>query len=145
MNMIVINAENAIIGRVAAEVAKLLLNGEQVNIVNAEKSVISGEPRAIVDRYKNKRLQKDKANPEHSAYISRRPDLFVKRIVRGMLPFKRPRGMIAFKKLKVYSGVPEGISIPKDSKFKFKFKTKESLTSRSISIADLCRQLGYVN
>ena len=139
--MIVVNAENAVMGRLAADVAKLLLTGESVNVVNAEKAVISGEPKVTIAKYRNRRTQKDKANPEHSPYLSRRPDFFVKRIIRGMLPFKNPRGRYAFKHLKVYMGVPEGVLIPKEPKFKI--KTSEELHSRFISIAELCRQLGY--
>ena len=140
--MIVVDAENAVVGRMAAKVAKLLLDGETVNVVNAEKAVMSGEPSMNVAKYKTRRLQKDKSNPEHSPYISRRPDIFVKRIVRGMLPFKTPRGRRAFKNLRIYSGIPQGLSVPKDSKVEL--KAKEKLNLRSISIAELCRQLGHM-
>ena len=38
-----INAEGLILGRMASKVAKKLLNGERIIIVNAEKAVISGK------------------------------------------------------------------------------------------------------
>ncbi|VVC03608.1 50S ribosomal protein L13 [Candidatus Burarchaeum australiense] len=139
--MMIVDAEDAIVGRLATDVAKLLLNGETVNVVNAEKGVLSGEPSKTIEKYKNRRNQKDKANPTHSPYLSRRPDLLVKRIIRGMLPFKSPRGMIAFKKLKVYMGVPPTLSLTK--KEKLGFKKKDALHSRYITVADLCSRLGY--
>jgi len=139
--MVVINAENVVLGRMATDVAKRLIKGETVQVVNAEMAVISGEPSTIVEKYRKRRLQKDKANPEHSAHWPRRPDMLVKRIIRGMLPFKHPRGRRAFRNLRVYMGVPVGIAISKDSKQDF--KVKSMLHSRSLSISDLCKQLGY--
>ena len=38
--MVVVNAENAVVGRLASYVAKVALNGEEVTIVNAEKAII---------------------------------------------------------------------------------------------------------
>ena len=85
-----IDGEGIILGRLASKAAKLLLEGNTVNVFNAEKIVMSGHLRFIVDKYKEKVELKDKANPEHSPYISRRSDLFVKRIIRGMLPYRQP-------------------------------------------------------
>ncbi|MDO8339392.1 MAG: 50S ribosomal protein L13 [Candidatus Burarchaeum sp.] len=139
--MMIVDAEDAVVGRLAADVAKLLLNGQEVSVVNCEKAVMSGEPSGIIAKYARRRLQKDKANPEHSPHISRRPDYFVKRIIRGMLPFKQPRGMIAFKKLMVYMGVPATMSLTKPEKLGF--KKKDALHARYITVADLCKRLGY--
>jgi large subunit ribosomal protein L13 len=139
--MMIVDAEDAVVGRLAADVAKLLLEGQDVSVLNCEKAVISGEPSVIIGKYAGRRLQKDKANPEHSPYLSRRPDYFVKRIIRGMLPFKAPRGMIAFKKLKVYMGVPSSMSLTK--KEKMGFKKKDALHARYMTIGDLCKRLGY--
>jgi len=51
----VIDADNLILGRLASHCAKLLLNGEEVTVVNAEKSVISGSKKSITSDYKEKR------------------------------------------------------------------------------------------
>ncbi len=103
----VIDGSGMVLGRISSSVAKMLLNGEHVVLLNAEKLVISGHPKEIVAKYKRRFELQDKANPEHSPYWSKRPDIFVKRIVRGMLPFKRPKGKAAFKLLRAYVGVPE--------------------------------------
>jgi ribosomal protein L13 len=39
--MIVIDASGSIMGRLASSVAKSLLNGEEVHVINAEEAVIS--------------------------------------------------------------------------------------------------------
>ena len=37
----------------------------------------------------------------------RRPDTYVRRVIRGMLPRKKPKGRTAFRRVRVYIGVPE--------------------------------------
>ncbi|KPQ43459.1 MAG: LSU ribosomal protein L13P [Candidatus Methanoperedens nitroreducens] len=49
--MTVIDANNLILGRMASTVAQRILNGEQINIINAEKAIISGRKDATFDRY----------------------------------------------------------------------------------------------
>ena len=39
---VVIDAENAVVGRLASRVAKLALMGEDVLVVNAEKAIMTG-------------------------------------------------------------------------------------------------------
>jgi large subunit ribosomal protein L13 len=139
--MNIIDAENAVLGRLSTKIAKMLLAGMDVSVVNAEKAVISGEPSATAEKYKRRRLQKDKANPQHSPSWPRRPDMLVKRIIRGMLPYKYPRGRAAFKRLRVYQGVPPELSLSKA--LKLESKPKDELHTRSVTIENLCRLLGY--
>ncbi len=138
----VINGEGKILGRLATHVAKLTLNGDQVIVVNAEKIVISGHLKFLVAKYKAHVERKDKANPEHSPYISRRPDLFVKRVIRGMLPYRQPRGKAAFDRLKVYMGVPEGVKVP--AKDTLHLKDGRDVYENLITIKELAGKLGYV-
>jgi large subunit ribosomal protein L13 len=52
-NKVVIDAEGAILGRLSTNVAKRLLQGETVDVVNVEKIVISGKPESIILVTKN--------------------------------------------------------------------------------------------
>jgi len=107
LSTVVIDASNLILGRMASHVAKRLLAGERIVIVNAEKAVISGSKKSIVEEYKDHVLAKRRLkDPEKGPKKIRRPDLIVKLTVRGMLPYKKPRGLEAYKRLKVYIGVP---------------------------------------
>ena len=137
---LVIDCDAQIVGRLASHVAKLLLKGNSVTLVNAEKAAISGHVSDVVANYKQKVEFKDKANPEHSSYWSRRPDFLVKRIVRGMLPFKKPTGREAFKRLRVYVGVPAEIKgkIEKDQ-----VKNKLEAYEDTITVRELSEKLGY--
>ena len=97
--MICIDASNHVLGRLASKVAKHVLCGEAVAVVNAEKAVVIGNPKAIVASYKERR---DRGDPYHGPFYPRHPDRILKRTVRGMLPYKTPRGREAFKRLRVF-------------------------------------------
>jgi large subunit ribosomal protein L13 len=139
--MKVVDGTNLVMGRLGAKAAKHLLNGEDVVILNAEKIAIVGKTEQIVGKYWNRRQRKDKANPEHSAKTPRRPDLFVKRAIRGMLPFKKTRGRKAFDRLRVYIGEPA----------QFKDVVREDMSkisclnikSRYVDVGKVCERLGY--
>lgn len=137
----IIDGEGRILGRLASHTAKLLLNGNEVRVVNAEKIAISGHLHDIVAKYKQLVELKDKANPEHSPYISRRPDLFVKRVIRGMLPYRRPKGKSAYKRLRVYVGVPESLRGGKASNAEI--KDTSNVFENTITIKQLSDKLGY--
>ncbi len=112
----IINADGLILGRMATSVAKHLLNGDQVVIVNAEKAILSGKKRGKLEDAK-KFLEV--GHPRMGPFHYRRPDRLVRKSVRGMLPFKQPKGKQAYKRLKVYMGVPE----------EFKDQKMETLTN----------------
>lgn len=101
MDMI-IDAEDCIAGRLASIVAKELLKGKRVYIVNAEKAVVSGNPKYTIKNLKGKL---ERGDPYHGPFYPRMPDQIMKRLVRGMLP-KKPRGKEALKGLRVYLSVP---------------------------------------
>ena len=56
--MVVINAENAVVGRLASYVAKMALQGEEVIVVNAEKGIITGSREYVLKKYLQKRKKK---------------------------------------------------------------------------------------
>ncbi|MBP1911914.1 50S ribosomal protein L13 [Thermococcus stetteri] len=105
--MRIINAEGLILGRLASKVAKMLLEGEEVVIVNAEKAVITGNREDIFAKYKQRTELRTRTNPRRGPFYPKRSDEIVRRTVRGMLPWKTDRGRKAFKRLKVYVGIPK--------------------------------------
>jgi len=134
----IIDAEGLILGRMASQVAKRLLNGEKVVIVNAEKAIISGKRLSIL------REMQDFLQIGHfrkGPYHPRRPDTIVKRVIRGMLPRKKPRGKEALKRLRVYIGIPE------DYEGKEKERIFEAdgrnLRGPYIKVSELARNIGW--
>jgi large subunit ribosomal protein L13 len=138
---VVIDATGAILGRLSTNVAKRLLTGQTVDVVNVEKMVISGKPTSIIKEYKERLGIRSKYNPLRGPFHYRRPDRFVRRTIRGMLPYQKNRGKIAFHRLKCHISVPrefeksEKVIIPEADSSKLKVKR--------ITVGDLCKELGW--
>lgn len=101
-----LDATNQIAGRLASKVAKLVISGKRVVVVNAEKSLISGSRTSVINEWKRKLEISSRVNPIYGPIHPRRPDNILRRMVRGMVPRKKPKGVMAMKRLRVYVGVP---------------------------------------
>jgi large subunit ribosomal protein L13 len=128
-------------GRLASKVAKRLLTGETVDIVNVEKIIISGKPQSVINEYKAKLDIRSKYNPLRGPFHYRRPDRFVRRVIRGMLPYKKPKGKNAFHRLKCHISVPQEFA--KAKLIKIPEADSSKLTVKRISVGELCTQLGW--
>lgn len=136
--MVVIDADGAVVGRLGARIAKLLLAGQQVEIINAEKAVMLGSLSAAKEHYLSRRGQKDKRSPENSPHWPRAPHLLLRRIMRGMLPWSSQRGRDAYHRLRVTVGSPSNAGKP--------VKLKEAASDSKhgyFTLEELCRELGY--
>jgi len=134
----IINAENLILGRMATVAAKKALIGEEIKIVNCEKAVMTGNKKTIFAKYKAKR---EKGQVYHGPYILRNPGRFVKRTIRGMLPYKKSKGRKAFERIECYGGIPEEI---KDKKMETIEKANISNVPslRYVTVKDICKSMG---
>lgn len=138
----VFDAKDKILGRLASIVAKRLMQGKKIAIINAEQSIISGDKKGIKWKYKTRLDLQEKENPEHSPYWSRRPDFLVKRVIRGMLPYhKKTTGRDAYKRLIVFVGTPEAFK--KVSTIEIKTKDPKMLYTDYVTVSDLSKMLGY--
>ncbi len=137
----VVDARGRVLGRLASTVAKNLLQGKKIAVVNSEQALITGSKRYLAEKYKTRLNLQDKANPEHSPYWPRRPDMLVKRVIRGMLPYRKPRGKEAYRNLLVLLGTPEAFSSVKP--IELKIKEAKNLYSNSMTIEELSNLLGY--
>jgi len=103
--MKIYNGEGMILGRLAAIAAKEALLGEEVKVVNCEKVIISGKK---VNTFDREQIRHDrKGYPLKSAKRPKLSDRYVRRAIRGMLPWKLSRGREAYKKIMCYTGIPE--------------------------------------
>lgn len=139
-NVTIIDATNLILGRLASNVAKRLLSGESVVIVNAGKSILSGNKRRIINDYKKRSHRKSIVAPWEGPFQPRRPDILLKRTIRGMLPYKASKGRLAYKRLKVYIGIPD--EYKEKNKISIPEADSSRLKSRFITLAELCHELG---
>jgi len=140
-----IDATNHRVGRLATRVAKMLLENKSVIILNAEKAVFLGEFKKVLEKWKDWFEIRTLTNPRRGPFHHARPDLFLKRRIRGMLPsyWKHKRSRVVFRRLKVFIGVPkkyeavpktiirDAVIDPSSGKYKF------------VYLKDLCKELGW--
>lgn len=98
----VVDARDCIMGRVASTVAARALDDERIAVVNAERAVVTGSREDVIETYQTRR----KLGSDRGPMYPRQPDRIFKRAIRGMLPYKKPRGRTAFENVRVYIGNP---------------------------------------
>ena len=133
----IIDAKNKIVGRIATVAAKSALLGEKVDIVNCEQAIITGNKDYLHKDFKRK---KDMGTFKGPIY-SRVPDRFLRRMIRGMLPYKQDKGKNAYKRIMCYVG------LPKEFEGKDLVQIKEADMSKLsnknyVSIKEVCSKLG---
>lgn len=134
--MVVIDADGHVLGRLSTDVAQRILSGEDVIIVNADKALITGGRDVIFSDYKQK---KDRGKIRKGPFYPRRADLIFKRTVRGMIPFDKSRGRSAYRRLKVFVGVPHEYESAKVERIE---KAMQVNTSRYITLGEVSAFLG---
>jgi len=138
---IVVDATNCIAGRMCSHVSKLLLQGNSVAIVNAEKAMLSGNRYKTIELYKEHLEINSVTNPIHGPFHPRRPDTMLSKMVRGMVPKRKPSGMTAFRRLRVYIGLPEEMKKSKMESFTDSKITKPE--AYYISVGEVAKQIGW--
>ncbi len=134
----ILDATNLIVGRFATIVAKKALLGESIDIVNCEKAIITGRKKEVLDRFRQKR---ERGIPLKGPYYPKQPDRIVRRAVRGMLPYKKPKGSDAFSRVMCYIGVPVKLK-GKELQTIESADAKRLQTQRFITIGEICREIG---
>lgn len=140
---IVVDATNHVVGRLASIVAKRLLLGERVVIVNADKAVLSGDPRMVVEAYKKMFKVTTHRNPERTGIRRpRTPSRILRDAIIGMLP-KKPTGREALRRLRVYEGVPDELRNKVREFVRFPEASSSRLSSKYITVGELARSMGW--
>ena len=144
-----IDANKLILGRLSSKVAKLVLMGENIVIINAKDVIVSGNKKQIIGRYNQYKQIKTRSNPKKGPFrVGLRPDTFVRKTVRGMLPMKKQRGKDAIRRVHVFIssipeeklvnyGNPEIINI-EDPKYH-----SDALTHKSVTVGEICKVIGW--
>ncbi|MCL1979377.1 MAG: 50S ribosomal protein L13 [Methanomassiliicoccaceae archaeon] len=106
MMVTVIDAKGLIHGRLASNVAEMIMDGEEVVVLNAEAIVITGQKEVVFADFKEK-VDRGDTTKRKGPFYPRRADLLFKRCVRGMIPWKTTSGRDAYRRLHVYVGTPK--------------------------------------
>ena len=111
----VVDAENKTLGRMASQVANLLMGkhkaiyaphidtGDYIVVINAAKVTVTGKKAEQKIYYKHSGYPGGLKSPTFKEMFAKHPTRVIEHAVRGMLP-KNRLGRAMFKKLKVYPG-----------------------------------------
>ena len=111
---------------------------EEIKIVNCEKMYITGNKKFLGNDAHRKRVQ---GTWSKGPFFWRKPDRYVRRIIRGMLPYKTSRGMDAYKRVLCYIGVPEALKNEKMLVIE-NASIKKIPNLKYSTVADICKSMG---
>lgn len=139
--IVVIDATDQILGRMATYVVRLLKEGKRVIIINAEKAVVSGKRGKVLDGYRLLFKVRTMYNPQKSGIRRpRSPINLVKRTIRGMVP-KNYTGKLMLKRVKVYVGEPADID--KSKAISFQNCNKSRIKGDYVTVLEISRGMGW--
>jgi large subunit ribosomal protein L13 len=136
-----VDATNQIAGRLSSLVAKQLLAGKRVVVVNAEKALISGSRSSVLTQWGERLELSSRVNPIYGPIHPRRPDNILRRMVRGMVPRKKPKGASAMRNLRVYIGMPAEVKAETLTRFDDAAATRP--VPVYVTMAELSKSLGW--
>ena len=138
MSKIIYDGEGVVFGRVASRVAKDLLKGNCVDLINCEKMIISGDKKLLAKNILAKKDMGSGGSMKGPKY-PRTPEKLVKRMIRGMLPRDRARGRDAFRRLKCYASDSKSYNLDKDAEV---IKLDYRKPMKFSSVAEVLKLLG---
>ncbi|KAL0821730.1 hypothetical protein ABMA28_005155 [Loxostege sticticalis] len=103
---IVIDGRGHLLGRLAAVIAKVLLEGNKVVVVRCEQLNISGNFFRNKLKFMSFLRKRCNVNPARGPFHFRAPSKILWKTVRGMIPHKTERGKDALRRLRSYDGCP---------------------------------------
>ncbi|MEM2907187.1 MAG: 50S ribosomal protein L13, partial [Candidatus Odinarchaeota archaeon] len=103
---------------------------------------ISGKRNQVLEQYRGRTNLRTATAPWKGPFHYKQPDRIIKRTVRGMLPFKTARGREAYKRLRVYIGLPEDVKLNEVETIKN--ISADKLKNKYITIKELSKELGWV-
>ena len=132
----IVDATDAIAGRLASFVAKQALHGEKVDVVNVEKAILTGGKAFLMEKFQHRR---DRGTPTTGPFYPRNAHQVFKRMVKGMLPTKQTRGREAIRRVRCYMGVPESFQGKEAVK---RDDVSQLQTRKYITLKELSKLLG---
>ncbi len=139
--VVYVDATGHIAGRLCSRLASEVIRGKRIVVLNAEKAVLSGKRDTIIAEWKQRLELGSKVNPMYGPLHPRRPDNILWRMVRGMVPKTKAKGVTGLKRLRVYIGVPQKYSGVALAKF------DDAMATRPLpmytTIEELSRNIGW--
>jgi large subunit ribosomal protein L13 len=135
----IVDAKDNVAGRLASKVAKALINGERVTVINAQDLVMVGNKKSILEKFSTRVDGAVKSNPHYGPKYDRIPSKIFRRMVRNMLPTKKRAKERIIKQLRVFNATAKGM----DSKEVIVFeKLKFNQRNNYMKLKDVALLLG---
>jgi large subunit ribosomal protein L13 len=101
--------QDNVAGRLASKVAKAIINGERVTVINSQDLVMVGNKKSILEKFTTRVDGAVKSNPHYGPKYDRIPSKIFRRMVRNMLPTKKRAKERIIKQLRVFNTTAKGI------------------------------------
>ncbi len=133
----IIDGKELVLGRASSIIAKELIKGNKIDLINTDKVIILGTKKEILEKYFTRRNLKGKGNPEKGPKFPRTIQGIFKRSLRGMLP-KNSRGREMLKQFKAFIGTPKEF----EGKEKKEINAKAKTIHKYLTLKELSTLLG---
>ncbi len=135
----IIDASDLVLGRMCTRIAKMaLLSEDTIHIINCEKAIVSGRKSDILEKYRHRR---ERVDVFKGPFFPRKSERIVKRTLRGMLPYKQHKGLVALQRIKCHESVPESLA-GKKAETMPGAGIKDSNIKNFIYVRDIAGELG---
>jgi large subunit ribosomal protein L13 len=128
---IVVDAKDAVVGRVASFAAKQALFGKKVIVVNCNEALLSGRRNMVLEQYSHMRSRGRGA--QKGPIIPRVAEKLMKRTIRGMLEYTQKRGEEALDRVRCYNALPKEFEAAK------KISLAKEMKIRTITLAEVAK------
>lgn len=132
----IIDGTNLVYGRLSAIVAKQLLSGEEIVIVNAKNVAVTGSREFVIRKF---RERLDIGSVRKGPYYPRTSNQILRRSIGDMLPKKKTTGKEALARCKVYSSVPKEFQGKEMSTIE---EVRNSKVSGFVTLGEVAERLG---
>lgn len=136
----IVDATDLVLGRFSSRIAKKLLEGEEIIVVNADEAVISGKDKSTLNEYDAWTEIRSLVDPTQGPFQLKGSGDLIRQTVRGMLPMKKEKGKLAYRRLEAYSSVPSRFDGEEMETFS-KANVEELSTRRFIRLGELSKHL----
>lgn len=140
---VIIDATGQVAGKLAAKVAKLLLEGVKVTIVCSEEAVFIGSLEKSVKKFKEYLNKRCIVNPRRGPFHFREPRVHLAKIIRRMIPYKKARGKAALSRLTTYEGIPRELESQPRHKVTRALAKYTSKADRYVTLGKLLSMFGW--
>jgi large subunit ribosomal protein L13 len=136
-----VDGSGQILGRMCSRIAKILLEGNSVVVVHADKALFSGHRSSVMGDFFDRLTIASVVHPKHGPFHPRTPSGILTRTIRGMIPRSKSSGLAALRRLRVYSEIPKGMEKVTFSSFEEAKATKP--LAYYVPLGEVAQRIGW--